>query len=300
MFIRGPRSPKIFPYPKFGLAPSTGSGLGFAQKLIGRDGLKLRCPGGKLFLRKPWTRRAGEMIASRPGRSTMSIVIISRGSYSHGREVAEKAARQLGFECISRDFLLQVSKEYNVPEVKLTQALTNSPSVLDRYTFGRERYTTFIKAAILEHLKGDNIVYHGFAGQFFVKDIAHVLKVRITAGTEDRLKCLMHREQITRPQATKMIAKIDAERAKWSMKLYGIDSWDSRLYDLVINIGRITIDEAVDMIRRTVQLSAFQTTPDSQRQIETLAREAQEKLREDCHKTPFLEPMRAAPWCKKQ
>ena len=229
----------------------------------------------------------------------MPIVIVSRGSYSHGREVAEKLARQLGFECISRDFLIQVSKEYNVPEVKLTQALTNSPAMLERYTFARERYINFIKAAILDHLKGDNIVYHGFAGQFFVKDIAHVLKVRIIAGLEDRLKCLMQREQITRPEAMEMIAKIDEERAKWSSKLYGIDTWDSRLYDLVINIGRISIDDAVDMIRRTVQLPPFQTTPGSQRQIEMLAREAQEKLREDSQKTPFLESMRAAPWRKK-
>jgi hypothetical protein len=36
----------------------------------------------------------------------MSIITISRGSYSRGKEVAEKVAAALGYECISREILL--------------------------------------------------------------------------------------------------------------------------------------------------------------------------------------------------
>ncbi len=35
----------------------------------------------------------------------MSIIIISRGSYTHGIEVAEKVAQKLGYECFSRENL---------------------------------------------------------------------------------------------------------------------------------------------------------------------------------------------------
>jgi hypothetical protein len=31
-----------------------------------------------------------------------SIITISRGSYTHGKEVAEKLAQKLGYDCVSR------------------------------------------------------------------------------------------------------------------------------------------------------------------------------------------------------
>ena len=49
----------------------------------------------------------------------MSIITISRGSYSRGVEIAEKIAKRLGYECISREVLLEASKEFNIPEEKV-------------------------------------------------------------------------------------------------------------------------------------------------------------------------------------
>jgi len=98
----------------------------------------------------------------------MSIITISRGSYSHGSMVAEKLAEKLDYGCISRDVLIKISKEFNIPEIKLKRAIRSSPSYFERYTFAREKYIAFIRKAILEHLSKDNIVYHGFTGHFFM------------------------------------------------------------------------------------------------------------------------------------
>ena len=37
----------------------------------------------------------------------MAIITISRGSYSKGKEIAEKLAEELVYECLSRDVLLE-------------------------------------------------------------------------------------------------------------------------------------------------------------------------------------------------
>jgi len=228
----------------------------------------------------------------------MSVITISRGSFSHGREVAEKVADKLGYQCISRDVLLDVSKEFNISEIKLTRAIRNAPSFLERYTFGRERYIAFIRAAILEHLAKDNTVYHGFAGQFFVKEIPHVIKVRILADMEERIACMMNRERLSsREEALNIVNEVDRERKEWSLKLYGIDTWDSRLYDLVIKIDRITVDDAVEFICSAAKLKRFQTTPESQKMMDELVRESRENLR-DARESPFFEPMRDSPWRK--
>lgn len=230
----------------------------------------------------------------------MPVIIISKGSYSHGGEVARRVAERLGYDCISRDILIETSKKFNVSELRLIRAVKDAPSFLERYTFGREKYINYIKAAILNNIVKGNVVYHGFAGHFFVKDISHVLKVRIIADIEERIAYMMKRENVSKEEAVQLVNKVDGDRTKWSIKLYGIDTWDSRLYDLVINIGKIAIDEAVDLVCQTAVLKAFQPTTESQEQIERLACEAMNKAEDRDNISPFFEPIRDPPYCKER
>ncbi|MBF0103774.1 MAG: cytidylate kinase-like family protein [Deltaproteobacteria bacterium] len=197
----------------------------------------------------------------------MSIVTISRGSHCYGTEIAEKVARKLGFECISREILLDASRDYHVPEVKLIKAIHDSPSFLDRLTLGKKRYITYIQTELLKHLNRDNIVYHGLAGHFFVRDISHVLKVRVIADHEDRIKLVMGRDHVSEKEAVKLLERDDAERKKWGLALYNIDTTDPSLYDLVLRIRKFSVDDAVDIICRSVQLKQFQTTADSKQKL---------------------------------
>lgn len=207
----------------------------------------------------------------------MAVITISRGSYSKGKEVAEKVAQKLGYDCISRDIVLEASKEFNVPEIKLIRAIHDAPSILNSFTYGKEKYISYIQAALLQHFSKDNLVYHGLAGHFFAKGISHVLKVRIVANMEDRVKLETEREGISRKKALSILRKDDNERRKWSQYLYGINTWDSRLYDLVIHIKKITVDDAADIICHTVGMDAFQVTPESKRAMDNLTLAAEVK-----------------------
>ncbi len=200
----------------------------------------------------------------------MAIITISRGSYSHGTEIAEKVAQKLGYECIAREILLEASKDFNIPEFKLIQAIQDAPSIIDRIMYRKEKYIALIKAAVLKYFKNDNVVYHGFAGHFFVKDVPHVFKVLIIADLEDRVKLVMERDGTSKSEALRFINKLDEERTKWSQRLYGINTWNPALYDLVIHIKRITIDNAVEIICNNVGLKQFQTTPESQQEMDDL------------------------------
>jgi hypothetical protein len=48
----------------------------------------------------------------------MPIVAMSRGSYSRGSEVADRVAALLGYNCVSREILIQASNTFNIPEIK--------------------------------------------------------------------------------------------------------------------------------------------------------------------------------------
>jgi cytidylate kinase len=201
----------------------------------------------------------------------MSIITIARGSYSRGKEVAEKLAQRLDYECISRDILLEASDEFNIPEIKLVRALHDAPQVIERFHHGKKRFVSFIRSALLQHVKKDNIVYHGLAGHYFLGNIPGVLKVRVNADMDDRVKEEMKRENIPGDKALYILKKDDEERRKWGIQLYGTDTWDSRLYDVVLNIKTITVDDAIDILVDLVKKSNFQSTPESMKIINDLA-----------------------------
>lgn len=205
----------------------------------------------------------------------MSIVTIARGSYSRGKEVAERLAKKLGYECISREILLEASKEFNIPEIKLVRALHDSPKIFA--SDGASHYVKYYRSAILRHARNDNMVYHGLAGHFFLKDIPHVLKIRINADMETRVKEEMARENISAQEALRILKNDDEERRKWSIQVYGTDTWDSRLYDMVINISTLTIDDTVDVIAYILQKPTFQSTFESRKLVADMAMAAKQQ-----------------------
>jgi cytidylate kinase len=194
----------------------------------------------------------------------MSIITISRGSYSRGKEVAERVAAALGYECISRDILLEASEEFNIAELKLVRALHDAPSILDRFTNGKERYISYIRSTLLKYVRKDNVVYHGLGGHFFLQEIPHVFKIRITAEFEDRLMEEMKRENISVDEARYILKKDDEERRKWALYLYGKDTNDATLYDMMLHIKTMRVKDAVEVIQCAVKRTCFQTTPQSQ------------------------------------
>lgn len=201
----------------------------------------------------------------------MSIITISRGSYSMGKAVAEQVAKKLNFDLSSRDILLDASRKYNVPEIKLINAIRDPPKIIERYSHNKQSYIAYIQSALVERVLNDNIVYHGLAGHLLLRGIPHVLKVRITENLDDRVRNRVVLDKITAEEARVLTLKDDQQRRKWTMFLFGEDPWNSALYDLTISIDRLSIDDAVDFICQASRSRALQTTEAGQQQLLDLA-----------------------------
>lgn len=187
----------------------------------------------------------------------MTIITISRSFCSKGSIIAERIADQLGFECVSREILIEASEQFNIPEIKLARAIHDSPSIFERLTHGKEKYISFIRAALLKRLKKGNIVYHGLAGHFFLQNIPGILKVRTLSDFEDRVKEEMERENITETLARKQLTSDDRQRLNWSFYMYKMDPSDPELYDMILNLKHIPVDECVSLIINAASLDTF-------------------------------------------
>ncbi len=207
----------------------------------------------------------------------MPIISISRGSYHRGRAVAHAVADQLRYECISRDSLLENSEEFDIPEIKLMPNVKHAAQVLERFSFGRERFVNYMSSSILRFLKKDNHVYHGLAGQFFVHDVSHVIKIRIIADLQERIEAEASRKEVSQDNARRQLIQDDEERRKWAMLLYGIDISDPVNYDMVLNISTMGVGEAAGLVADAARLPCYQATADSIQKIEDLALKSEVK-----------------------
>lgn len=207
----------------------------------------------------------------------MAIITISRGSYSKGKEVAEGVAERLGYECLSREVILEASDLYQIPEIKLIKAIHDAPSILERLGRGKLSFIAYYQSALTRVVQKGNAVYHGLAGHLLLKGVPHVLKVRIIADLADRVHNEMNRDGISEQEARSLILKDDQERRRWTQSLYGADPWDSSLYDLVIHIHKFNVSNAVDFICEAAGLDQFKTTRESQKKMDDLALASQVK-----------------------
>jgi len=207
----------------------------------------------------------------------MAIITISRGSYSRGKEVAERVAAELGYDCLSREVILEASDRYHIPELKMVKAVHDAPSLLERLGHAKQAFIAYYQSALTRAVQKDNVVYHGLAGHVLLKGVPHVLKVRIIADLEDRVVDEVKREKSSGQEARSLILRDDQERRRWTQHLYGVDPWDSALYDIVIHVRKFTVSNAVEFICRATRLEPFETTARSQRKIDDLALASQIK-----------------------
>ena len=80
----------------------------------------------------------------------MSIITISRGSYSRGKEIAEEVTQRMGYQCIARETIIEASEQFNIPEIKLVRAIHDAPSILDRFVHGRDKYIAYFHSGLFQ------------------------------------------------------------------------------------------------------------------------------------------------------
>jgi cytidylate kinase len=201
----------------------------------------------------------------------VAIITISRGCFSHGKEIAEQVAKTLEYECLSLEFLMEASQFFRVPEKKLIESIHDAPGVLERVTHAREKFLSLIQAALLEHVKKDNVVYHGYGGHILIPEVAHVLKVRVIAEMEDRIAFLQNKRKMSINEAVDFLEGEDKHRTEWNHHFFKTDMSNPRLYDMVLNIGRLRLRDACEIICTAANSESYRTTSSSQKAISDLA-----------------------------
>lgn len=195
------------------------------------------------------------------------VITINREAGSGGRTVGSKVAEKLGVPFYDKALIQSLMEKYNlsVEEIEslkgrkhdwwsefkrvvgLEHALTGS--VVDN----PDMYNAAdIFRGEVEILKGiaesESCVIAGRSGFFVFQEHPNHLNILITAPYEHRIQRLMTKQGITEEEAKEAIQKIDTSRENYIQKFTGTTRYDTRNYDLVINMNGRSEDVIADMI----------------------------------------------------
>ncbi len=123
-----------------------------------------------------------------------------------------------------------------------------SPTLWERYDWQYKGYIAQVEAIILNYAAADKVVIVGRGGFFLLRQVPFCLKVRLVAPLEARLERIMIQEDLDRNTARQLIAREDQDRAGYVFANYET-SWDDQsAYDLILNTGNLTDEQAVDIL----------------------------------------------------
>lgn len=201
----------------------------------------------------------------------MAIIAISRGTFSGVEALAQCLVERLGYRCISREVIIEAAKAYGVSTEKLTTVMEKPPSFWEWLGGERAAYLIFFRAALCEHAREGNLVYHGHVGHLLLPGISHVIRVRVVADMEFRIKAAMQLQNLARKDAIAYIQKVDNERMQWAKFLFHVEWNDPNLYDVVLNLNRMSIATACDIVARMTEREEFKPTAESLKAMQDLA-----------------------------
>ena len=184
----------------------------------------------------------------------MAIVTVSHEMGSGGPEIGAVLAERLGYRYVDQDMISQAARQYGVGEEKLTQVDETKPSFVERFDVETRRYITVLQSALLDVAEQDNAVLMGRGGQVLLRGIPHVLRVRVMAPFDLRVKRVIKKmagqmgETVDVRTASEMIRRNDHEKFGRMRYLYDVDWSDPALYDLVVNTEKTSNDAGVELI----------------------------------------------------
>ncbi len=184
----------------------------------------------------------------------MSILTISREYGSGGKEIGRKVADLMGYEYVDRGRILEDMRKIGIQWEKLAKYFDeNEPDVWERFEWSFRGYAALVQSHILQYALRDNIVIMGRGGNFLLKGIPHVLRIRTTAPIEKRIEKVMQWQETNSENAEWLIKRADKEMAGAVYLIYGFVWDDPAQYDLLFNTGLQTYDTIVEAIAKELQ-----------------------------------------------
>src|SRR5207245_2043895 len=118
----------------------------------------------------------------------MAVITISHEMGAGGPEIGMSLAKRLGYRYVDQELIQDAVRRYGLAEEKLSHLDESKPTLFERFDAETRHYITILQTTLLEFAEGDNAVLIGRGGQWLLRGIPHVLRMRRVAPFEQRVQ----------------------------------------------------------------------------------------------------------------
>jgi len=141
----------------------------------------------------------------------------------------------------------------------------------DRLIGLRTPHLGFVRAALCEQARADNLVLHGQIGYLLLPDLSHIIRVRAIADMEFRIKAAIQQQNLGDKEALAHIRKVDRARRQWARLLFDVEWDDPHLYHVVLNLSRMCLATACETMAHLTERDEFKPTAKPLQAMQDLA-----------------------------
>ncbi len=210
------------------------------------------------------------------------VITISRELGSGGRTIGRKLAAQLNVRYSDKNLIQNLMEQFNLSTYEIerikgkkknwlsdfVEAVAPVPNTGAFVGFdpikGNDWKNSYVKVddifeAESQIIRGiaeeGSCVLAGRSGFFVLKDHPNKVDIFIQAPLEKRIERVMKKQGLSEKEASEVIESVDKSRENYVQRWAGVSRYDARNYDLVINVGDMTDDDAVTLILKYLKYS---------------------------------------------
>ena len=199
----------------------------------------------------------------------MSIIAAFTGTYCREEPAIREIVQRTGFTYLTdADIVAKASHLSGFSESKIRKAFCARMPVFNQLTHEKELSIAYLKLALAEAIRDDNIFINGFTSLLIPSSIADVLRIGIISDMKSRGLAAVD-FGLSERKAFKILHKDDKDRITWVRGILGKDDpWDSSLSDMVLPTNKMSPEEIGDLVAGAIGKVTFMRTLYAQKVIE--------------------------------
>ena len=205
----------------------------------------------------------------------MTLIAMTREMGSLGKDVASGVATRMNRSVIYHEIIEPIANKMRLRKSHVERFLDGKAGLWERLTTDKTSLSIFTADETFRFLRdGSTGVIRGWGAVHLLRDIPHVVRVRVCAPLEVRIARMMQRLGTEDRAAVEKEIEISEEaHTAITRRHFGINWRDPENYDLVLSTERLSVEDCVDEIESVMRNKRFQETPESRAKAENLGLE---------------------------
>jgi cytidylate kinase len=191
---------------------------------------------------------------------------------SLGKDVARGLGEALGLPVIYHEVIDHLADRMRVRKSHVIRLLDGSAGLLERLTADKTSLSVFTADEIFSIAARGGAVIRGWGATHLLREVPHVLCVRVCAPFELRKRRMMARLNSDEESHIADEIRINDEAHTVIMRRhFGVQWTEPEHYDVVLNTKRVAVDECVSEVLSLARAPQFMETEDSRQRLDDLA-----------------------------